>query len=488
MLVGVAVFVAPTWLTQVLILFGALGTSVALPFLQDTMPQLIVRLILAAALVISGVIAVIALGRGGLPKEDGAPSDPEALRRKLWGILPAEWAVYLGILIVVPLIAVVVQRGQIAGALLSIMGLVALAYIAYEALFRCNKIESERVCVALILMFFSMLFWAFFEQAGSSVNNFTDRNIDRVLETRILTDEDVDTTIRFRVAPMADDPAIAKLPLLSQEQLGYKLGDEVFTMTTLTDLRDTLTKQQQSEGESDREASAEANVEDEIAEDDEPAQEIVEWPVTEEHVGMGVGNSEIPASEFQAANPLFILLFGLVFSGLWAFLDRLGWEPSTPVKFALGLMQLGLAFVMFWYGAQVCNDRGMVGMSWLLVGYLLQTTGELCLSPVGLAMITKLSPTRIVSTIMGAWFLATAFSNFLAGLIARFTGVSHGGDGKQVIPAPIETVHLYGDVFGKIALAAIASGVVCLLMAPLLSRWMHPEADDEGNPLPEVEV
>src|SRR5690606_24925223 len=101
---------------------------------------------------------------------------------------------------------------------------------------------------------------------------------------------------------------------------------------------------------------------------------------------------------------------------------------------------------------------------------------ELCLSPVGLSMVTKLAPARIVSTVMGAWFLATAFSNFLAGLIAQLTGVHEEGSGAQVIPPPTETVHLYGDVFGQIGVVAIVSALICLALSPLLRRWMHAEA------------
>ena len=185
-----------------------------------------------------------------------------------------------------------------------------------------------------------------------------------------------------------------------------------------------------------------------------------------------------PASTFQSANPIYILVFGLVFTALWTFLGARKLEPSTPVKFSLGLAQLGLGFLVMWYGASMHDPRGMVGMSWLLIGYLLHTTGELCLSPVGLSMVTKLSPKRLVSTAMGAWFLATAFSSFLAAVIATFTGVEHGGGGDG-IPVPLETVMVYGDVFKVIGIAALIAAGLLLLLTPFLKRWTHG-AEESG--------
>ena len=200
-----------------------------------------------------------------------------------------------------------------------------------------------------------------------------------------------------------------------------------------------------------------------------------------DNVGMRVAerNQEIPASWFQSINPVYILIFGLVFTALWGFLGKRGMEPSTPVKFALGLLQLGLGFCAFWYGVQSADERGMVALVWLFLGYLLQTTGELCISPVGLSMVTKLSPAFLVSTMMGMWMLAMAFSQFLAAIIAQFTGVSHGAEEAASIPVPKDTVHVYGDVFGKIAIAAIISAVICLALSPLLTKWMHREVEEQ---------
>jgi len=259
------------------------------------------------------------------------------------------------------------------------------------------------------------------------MNNFADRNVDRVFEDRTVEAAEVGSTIAIE---------------LNQEQLGHELGDRLFVLDDLDAAR--------AGGETE-----------------------VQWPVGPGDVGMGVGGSEIKATIFQAANPIFILVFGLVFTTLWAFLGPRGWEPRTPVKFALGLLQLGCGFGALWYGAHTADSRGMVGMAWLLIGYLLQTTGELCLSPVGLSMVTTLSPKRIVSTVMGAWFLAAAFSGYLAGVIAGFTGVEGEAGGSQGIPAPLETVGIYGEVFGKIAIAAFVSSGSLFALAPLLNRWTH---------------
>ncbi|MEJ7730633.1 MAG: oligopeptide:H+ symporter [Polyangiaceae bacterium] len=464
MLIGVAVFAAPSAVTKYVILGGAVATAVAMPFLQDSFLQLAVRLVIAAALILAGVVAFMAISRGGLPAGSGAPPTPDAPSKKVGGFLRADLAIYLGSFLSIGVFYFLVQRNTIAVYALAVTGIAALAYILYEAIARSTLIERHRLFVALILTFFSMLFFAFFEQAGSSVNNFTDRNVDRVLETKTVTQAEVGSTLKFRVPIKTDSAEIAALPLLSQEQLGHKNGDKPFSMSSLDELRSAANK----EG-----APATAKTYD--------------WQVAPDNVGMGLATSEIPASEFQAANAVFILVLGLLFSAMWSFLDSKRLEPSTTTKFALGLLQLGLGFGAMWYGAKVCDARGMVAMSWLLLGYFLHTTGELCLSPVGLSMITKLSPARMVSTMMGSWFLASAFANSLGGAIAQLTGVS-GEEGEvRVVPPPIDTVHVYGNVFGQIAIIAIISAVICFALSRLLTRWMHAEAlasEDQGATRP----
>ena len=439
MLVGLAVFVVPRRITQGLILAGVVAAALGLfVFRPDSGIQVAINVFVGLALLAAGGIAVWALGRGGLASTAGAPPDMKRLRgRVLGGLLNREWAVYAGTLVAIPVVVLFVSASAVAGVVLIVAGVIAFGYLLMES-FKLDKVARERMFVVLILTFFSLTFWAFFEQGGSSINNFTDRNVDRVAEQRTIAAADVGSVIDIQP---------------TQEQLGHYNGDALFTLDALTALRE--------------------------ANEGNPSFAI-EWQVVQSNIGMGVGErlAETPASVYQSFNPVYILLFGLAFTALWGFLGARHREPPTPYKFALGLLQLGLDFASFWYGAQVSDERGMVALQWLAIGYLLHTTGELCLSPVGLSMVTKLAPARLVSTVMGAWFLATAFSQFLAAIIAQFTGVANAGDADGGVPAPIDTVHVYGDVFGSVAVMAVVAAAVCFLLSPLLTRWMHMDDED----------
>ena len=405
--------------------------------------------------------------------------------------------VYLCALLSVPVFALLVQHNRIASRTLLGFGVLALIYLVVEAV-RHTRIERERLFVVIVLTFFSMLFWAFFEQAGSSMGNFTDRNVDRVFEKRIVSKADVGTQITFRIPVQTDDAQLEQLPLLTQEQLGRENDDPEMAreiaeaMRLLNDNKIDPTQklspeklapyiQQVTASDSLLLTGLMALREAARLKDAPPTLQTLAWKIAPNNVGMGIGGSEIPPSMFQAANPIYILLFGLVFTALWTFLDARGFDPSIPVKFSLALFQLGLGFVVLWYGAQHAADsRGMVAMPWLLLGILLHTTGELCTSPIGLSMVSTLSPKHLVSTVMGSWFLGMAIANDLSAGDCQVTGVGgEDGDGPQVIPLPVDTVHIYGSVFGKIAVAAFVAALVCLALSPLLTKWMHKEAEQQ---------
>ena len=138
----------------------------------------------------------------------------------------------------------------------------------------------------------------------------------------------------------------------------------------------------------------------------------------------GLLDSAFPATWYQAVNPAVVITFAPVLAWLWVFLGRRNLNPSTPMKFAIGLWLLGLAFLAMVFGAMEARDGGLAGPHWLLITFVVYTWGELCLSPVGLSMVTKLAPARLQSMMMGVWFFSFSLSNLLAGLVARYSGTS----------------------------------------------------------------
>jgi len=293
------------------------------------------------------------------------PPDPISLKRTLLPAISKESAVYIGGALAVAVIWKLIQFPGIVGWLLIIMGGgMFAAMLAYS--FRRERISRHRLWVALGLTAVSVVFWAFFEQAGSSMNLFADRNVNKIV-------------------------------------LGF----------------------------------------------------------------------EVPAPVMQAINPIFIILLGPFFAWLWVALDARRLNPSIPLKFGLGIVQLGLGFVALFYGAYVSQTDGIVALYWLVLGYFLHTTGELCLSPVGLSMISKLAPPKMGAMMMGMWYLAIAFAQYAAGLIAQLTGV-HGEEVAATAQlTPVDTVMVYGDVFGKIAIVAVVVGLLTSLFAPLINRGTH---------------
>ncbi len=188
-----------------------------------------------------------------------------------------------------------------------------------------------------------------------------------------------------------------------------------------------------------------------------------------------VDRAGVPTSLFQSINPIYIVLLGPLFAWLWTTLAKKGVEPSAPAKFALALVQVGLGFVVFVLLAHGGSTAATPVLAVFLI-YLLHTTGELCLSPVGLSAMNRLAPLHLASFIMGAWFYMTAVGNFVAGKIGEATGGESGAmtqDGTLAI-------------YWKIGLIAIVIGVVVLALSPLVKRWMHldtlEDRDDPAGP------
>jgi POT family proton-dependent oligopeptide transporter len=185
-----------------------------------------------------------------------------------------------------------------------------------------------------------------------------------------------------------------------------------------------------------------------------------------------VDRGGVPTSLFQSINPIYIVIFAPLFSGLWQFLAKRGLEPSAPAKFGIALVQVGLGFLVFVWGAGTGDPAVMTSVVFVFLIYLLHTTGELCLSPVGLSAMTRLAPMHLGSFIMGAWFYMTAVGNFVAGKIGEATGGESGEMSKA----------LTLEIYSKIGWVTIGVAVVVLLVSPIVKRWMH--LDTLGDPDP----
>lgn len=166
------------------------------------------------------------------------------------------------------------------------------------------------------------------------------------------------------------------------------------------------------------------------------------------------GEITLKASYFQAINPIFVVLFAPLFAKLWLKMDKK--QPSIPNKFGWGLFLQGLGFVAVAVGASVYSSSGPVSALWLVFTYMFCTMGELCLSPVGLSMVTKLAPLKFVSLFMGVWLMSSFFGNLLAGWLASY----------------YESWSLT-TLFSVPAIGSCAFGVIMWIMTRKVKRWMH---------------
>jgi POT family proton-dependent oligopeptide transporter len=184
--------------------------------------------------------------------------------------------------------------------------------------------------------------------------------------------------------------------------------------------------------------------------------------LAENIVNRDFGGWEFPVGWFQSVNPAGIVLLAPVIAVVWTVLARMKAEPSVPRKFGLGLILNGLSFTVLMYALTSLVQDGQIPFWPLALTYVIQTVGELCLSPIGLSMVTKLAPLKYVGLAMGGWFLSTSIGNNLSGIVAATIS---GETGMTVESA------LQG--FTLIFYILMAAGVVLFLIAPFIRKLMH---------------
>lgn len=319
-----------------------------------------------------GMLAGLLVFMWGKPLLKGAGEAPDLalLKAKRFLGLTTENLIHVATLVMLLIVWVMVRDQGTVGMFLYASMAATYLYILARSVMTLEPHARDRIFAALFLITVQVLFWALFEQAGSSLNIYTDEQVDRTL-----------------------------------------LGQEV------------------------------------------------------------------PASVFQALNAMYIIFLGPVFAWIWGALGKRGKEPSAPQKFGLGVIQLGLGFLVLVWGAS--SSAGLTPVMFIFLIYLLHTTGELCLSPVGLSAMTRLSTARMVGLIMGAWFLASGAGNFAAGLIAQATAAESADGANQVL-----------TVYSNVGWMAIWIGLGLIVISPAIKYLMHLDTlkDDDHQLAGESEL
>ncbi len=301
-------------------------------------------------------LVVFVRGKAAL-EGNGEPPDPARLVQKVAGPLTREHLIYLGGLVGVLFVWMLVQRNQAVGLLLTAGSIVTLGYVGWYIATKCNARARADMILALILIAGAVVFFTLFEQAGSSMNLFADRN---------------------------------------------------------TQLPDGFS-----------------------------------------------------AAQTQSFNAGFILMFAPLFAILWTWLAKSNLDPHPLIKFGLGLVQVGAGFLVLVWAAGFADSDYRMPLVFLALAYLLHTTGELCLSPVGLSEITKLSVPALVSTMMAIWFLSSSWAQYLGAFIAEYAASETLGG--QVID-PRAALENSLSVFNVIGWAGVGSGVLFFLLSVIWKR------------------
>ncbi|MEL6369939.1 MAG: peptide MFS transporter [Pseudomonadota bacterium] len=302
------------------------------------------------------------------------PPDAEKLKQSALGPINVEWACYLAGLLMIAVAMLLVMNAQlIPDWFVGSLGIAVFVFLVAYAVVKLDGVERSRMFAAIYFVLAQIPFWALFEQAGSSLNLFTDRLVDRT---------------------------------------------------------------------------------------------VFGWSV--------------PAPVFQSLNAGFIFIFAPIIAWMWISLAKRKMEPSTPVKFAFGVFLAGLGFLSLVAGMKASGATGMTAVWFVFLIYWIHTMGELMVSPVGLSAVTKMAPARVVGMTMGAWFLYSGLSNYLAGVIARTTGAETiGGQLTDVAAAKAG----YAAVYTNVAYVAMGIALVMLIISPLIKSLMKMETSEADHAL-----
>ena len=315
---------------------------------------------LAGIFMIIGLV-VFVMGKKSLG-ERGLPPDMAVLKKPVFAFIKPEYLIYGGATLIVPLVVILFHQYHLMDYIMFGLGGIALVYIISVGV-KLEKDAKYKLFAALIMIIFSIVFWAIYEQNAGSMNLLAERNSHMTL-------------FGIELPPLAI-------------------------------------------------------------------------------------NNFLP--------PGWVVALTFVVAPLWPWLAKRGKEPSTPLKFAISFILLGIGFYIVYFGCKVNLGTGIIPLWPFVVGYFFVILGELCISPIGLSMVTKLSPLKMVSLMMGIWFFASAIGELLAAKIGSLMSVPEDVLAKN---DPVLSLPYYADVLQKIGIGSVIIGVLLIFTVPLIKKWM----------------
>ncbi|HEU0153049.1 MAG TPA: oligopeptide:H+ symporter [Arenimonas sp.] len=350
------------------------------------------------------------------------PNDPALLREKV-GPLSREWLIYLGSVGGVLLVWQLIQRTwTVHGA----MHLIALAFVGWFIWFlvkKCSKVEREQMIALVVLIVGVLVFFTLYEQTYGSWVTFTDRMLTKDLFGQVAGD--YVPTLPWAIYSLGLSPVLMIAALMASDKGRDGLAKGLVGLLVLG-LVVAITH------------------------------DVVLVPQT--------------AGSLTFLGAFFIVILSPVFAWLWPWLEKRGMNPSKPAKMAIGLVAAGLAFLPMIAAADAASSGVMASVWWLVLAYFILEIGEMCLSPIGLSAVTQLSVARVVGLMMGAFWLATAYSEVLAAQFGKLASIDRV-EGQAIDMAQAGAT--YSHLFEIMLWVGVGSGLLFLVLSPLVKRWMH---------------
>jgi POT family proton-dependent oligopeptide transporter len=350
------------------------------------------------------------------------PNDPAKLRQRV-GPFSREIWIYLGSLAGVALVWQLIQRTwTVHGA----MHLIAIAFLAWFIWFlvkHCSRRERQQMLALVFLIIGVLVFFTLYEQTYGSWVTFTDRMLTKDLFGALPIG--YQATVPWAIFALGLSPVLMVLALKASDRGRDGVAKAMVGLLAL---------------------------------------------------GIGVAIVHDVVMVQQTAGSLtflgafFIVVLSPVFAWLWPWLDRRGLNPSKPLKMGIGLVAAGLAFVPLMLAAESASGGVMASVWWLVLAYFVLEIGEMCLSPIGLSAVTQLSVARVVGLMMGAFWLATAYSEVLAAQFGKLASLDLPADGSIDMAVAGSK---YGGLFELMLWVGVGTGLVFAIASPLVKRWMH---------------